>query len=83
MVGLTGLSGLGVVQLVYNALRYVPGLCTHSLSELFGSYFGELYRYVQKVYENAVRCRLLYTVVCTAVSGLGVVQLVYNALRDH
>ena len=80
------MSVLGVVQLVYNALRDVPGrysLCTHSLSELFGSYFGELYRYVQKVYENAVHCRLLYMVGCTAVSGLGVVQLVYNALRDH
>ena len=52
------MSGLGVIQLVYNALRDFTGLCTHSLSELFGSEFGELYRYVQKVYENAVRYRL-------------------------
>ena len=53
--------GLGVIHLVYNALRDFPGrysLHTHSLSELFGSEFGELYRYVQKVYENAARCRL-------------------------
>ena len=58
-------SGLGVVHLVYNALRDLPGrynLCTHSLSALFGSYFGELYRSVQQVYENSVRCRLLCTV---------------------
>ena len=52
--------GLGVVHLVYNALQDFTGLCTHSLSALFGSEFGELYRYVQKVYENAVHCRLLY-----------------------
>ena len=55
------MSGLGVVNLVYNVLRDFPGiysLCTHSLSELFGSDFGELYRYVQKVYKNAVLYRL-------------------------
>ena len=59
------MSGLRVVHLVYNALRDVPGgyrLCSHNLSELFGSDFGELYIYVQKVYENAIHCRLLYKV---------------------
>ena len=59
------MSGLGVVQLVYNALRDVPGrysLCTHSQSELLGADFGEQYRYVQKVYEIAVHLRLLYKV---------------------
>ena len=56
------MSGLGVVQLVYNALRDLPGFCTHSLSELFGSEFAELDRYVQKVNENAVHCRMLYMV---------------------
>ena len=59
------MCGLAVVQLVYNALRNFPSrysLCIHSLSELFGSDFGELYRYVQKVYENAVSCGLLYVV---------------------
>ena len=57
--------GLGVIHLVYNTLRDFLGmysLHTHSLSELFASDFGELYRYVQKVYENAVHCRLLYMV---------------------
>ena len=52
------MSGLGVENLVYNALRDFLSrysLYTHSLSELFGSDFGEMYRYVQKVYENAVR----------------------------
>ena len=55
------MSGLGVIHLVYNALRDFPGrysLCTYSLSELFGSDFVVLYRYVQKVYENAVLYRL-------------------------
>ena len=55
------MSGLGAVHLVYNALLDFPdrySLCTHSLSDLFGSDFGELYRYVQKVYENAVLYRL-------------------------
>ena len=59
------MSGLGDTHLVYIAQRDFPGihsLCTHSLSELFGSDFGELYRYLQKVYENAIRCRLLYMV---------------------
>ena len=49
--------GLAVVQLVYNALRGFPGrysLCIHSISELFGSDIGELYRYAQKVYKIAV-----------------------------
>ena len=65
MVGCTAASGLGVIHLVYNALPVVPGrhrVYTHSLSELFGSDFGELYRSVQKVYENAAPCRLLYMV---------------------
>ena len=59
------MSGLAVIPLVYNALRDVPGrycLCTHSLSEMFGPEIGELYRYVQKVYENAVSCGLLYVI---------------------
>ena len=59
------MSGLGVIHLVYNALRDFPGrysLCTYSLSELLGSHFVVLYRYVQKMYENAVHCRLLYMV---------------------
>ena len=59
------MSGLGVVLLVYNVLRDFPGmysLYTHRLSELFGSQFGELYRYIQKVYENAVSCGLLYVI---------------------
>ena len=65
MVCCTTVKGLGVENLVYNALLDFPGrysLRTHSLSELFGSDFGELYRYVQKVYENAVHFRLLYMV---------------------
>ena len=59
------MSGLGVEKLVCNALRDFPGgysFYTHTLSELFGSEFGELYRYIQKLYENAARCRLLYMV---------------------
>ena len=65
MVWQTAVSGLGVVHLLYNALQDLTGrcnLCTHSLSALFAYYFGELYRSVQQVYENAVGCRLLQTV---------------------
>ena len=71
--------GLGIIHLLYNALLDIPGrysLCTHSLSELFCSDFGDVYRYVQKVYENAVSCGLLYVVKCTAVCGLRFVHLV-------
>ena len=59
------MKGLGVIHLVYNPLLDFTGrysLCTHSLSEQFGPDFGELYRYVQKVYEDAVSCGLLYMV---------------------
>ena len=55
------MSGLGVENLVYNVLRDFPvrySLYTHGLSELFGSDLGELYRYVQKVYENAIHYTL-------------------------
>ena len=31
---------------------------THSLIELFGSDFGEPYKSVQEVYDNAFHCRL-------------------------
>ena len=53
----------------------------NSLSALFGSYFGELYRFIQKVYENSVRCRVLCTVWLTAVGSLRVIHLVYSVLR--
>ena len=59
------MSGLVVVHLVYNVLRDHPirySKCSHSLSALLGSELGELCRYVQKVYENAVHYRLLYMV---------------------
>ena len=59
------MCGLGVVHLVYNALRDHQvrySKCSHSLSELFGLECDELCRYVQKVYENAVHFRLLYMV---------------------
>ena len=79
------MTGLGFVHLVYNTLRDLPGrhnLYTHSLSVLFGSYFEELYRSVRQMHENAVGFRLLSMVWRTDVSGLGVVHLLYNALRD-
>ena len=81
----TAASDLGVVHLLYEALWDLPvwySLCTHSLSELFRSDFGELYRSVRRVYENTFRCRFFATAWWTAVSGLGVVHLVYKALRD-
>ena len=54
----TPASDIGLVHLLYEALWDLPVwycLCTHSLTELFGSDFGQLYRTVQQVYENAVR----------------------------
>ena len=44
--GTTGLTSLGYF------------VHTHSLIELFGSEFGEPYKSVQEVYENAFHCRL-------------------------
>ena len=55
------MSGLGVVHLVYKVQLALPIFCslyTHSLIELFGSDFGEPYKSVQELYENAFRCRL-------------------------
>ena len=55
------MSGLGVVHLLYMVLWDLPVWCsfyTHSLIELFGSDFGEPYKSVQEVYENAFCCRL-------------------------
>ena len=55
------MSVLGVIHLVYKALQAVEIWCTlytHSLIELFGSDFGEPYKSVQELYENAFCCRL-------------------------
>ena len=55
------MSGLGVVHLVYKVQRPLPvwrSLYTHGLTELFGSDFGEPYKFVQEEYENAFYCRL-------------------------
>ena len=55
------MSGLGVVHLVYKVQWALPVFCslyTHSLIELFESYFGEPYKSVQELYENAFCCRL-------------------------
>ena len=55
------MSGLGVVQLVYKVQRALPVFCsvyTHSIIELFGSDFGEPYKSIQEVYENAFHYRL-------------------------
>ena len=79
------MSSLAFVHLVYNALWDVPStysLCTHSLSELFSLDFGELYRYVQKAYENALLCKLFAMEWGTPVNDIGLVHLVYEAVQD-
>ena len=79
------MSGLGVIHLVYKAQRALPvfcSLCTHSLIELFESEFGEPYKSVQEMYENAFHCRLFAMACGTSVRGLGVVHLLYMVLRD-
>ena len=55
------MSGVGVIHLVYKVEQALPvlySLYTHSLIELFESDFGEPYKSVQELYENAFRCRL-------------------------
>ena len=44
--------------------------------------FGEPYKSVQQMYENAIRCTLFSTVWCTSVSGQRVVHLLYKDLQD-
>ena len=46
------------------------------------SEFRELYRYVQKVFENAVHCRLFAMDWGNSASDTGLVNLLYEALRD-
>ena len=73
------------MHLVYKVLRDLPvwyRLYTHSLSALFGSDFGDPYKSVQEVYENAVYSRLFATARLTPVSDLEDVHLVYKVLRD-
>ena len=56
------MSGLGVLHLVYKVQRALPVFCcfyTHSLIELFESYFVEPYKSVQELYENLFSCRVL------------------------
>ena len=70
---------------MYNALRDYPGKysdCLHSLSKLFGSKFGEMYRYVQNVYKSSVHCRLFSMAWGGPASNIGLVHLLYEALRD-
>ena len=58
------MSSLGVVHLVYKVQQALPvwyRLYTHSLIELFGSNFGEPYKFIQQVYEYSVNCRFLST----------------------
>ena len=55
------MSSLGVVHLLYKVLRDLViwyRLNTNSVSALFGSDFGEPYKSVLGVYENAFQCRL-------------------------
>ena len=69
---------------MYNTLWDLPGrynACKHSLNALLGSYFRELYRSVKQVYENSIHYRLLSMAWETSVSSMGVVHLVYIALR--
>ena len=78
------MSGLGVVHLLYKVLRDLPvwyRLYTHSLSALFLSDFGEPYKSVQELYENAIYCTLYSTALRTSVRGLGVIHLVFKVQR--
>ena len=79
------MSGVGLVHLVYNALRDLA-VCIRFIYTAYGSctlyQFREPYGSIQHVYEIAFLCRLLATTWCIAVSGVRLVHLVYNGLRD-
>ena len=58
------MSGVGFIHLLYKVLRDLPvwyRLYTYSVSARFLSDFGEPYKSVQEVYENAVHCTLYST----------------------
>ena len=78
-------TGVRLVHLVYNALRDLT-VCIQLIYTAYGSctlyQFMEPYRSIQHVYEIAFLCRLLATTWCIAVSGVGLLHLLYNALRD-
>ena len=62
----------------YGTSKFVYSLCKHPTA----SEFSEPYTSIQHAYRIAVPCRLLATTWCIAVSGVGLVHLVYNTLRD-
>ena len=78
-------SGVGFVLLVYNALQDLP-FCIQYIYIAYGCYtvyqFREPYRSIQHVYDSAVCCILVATTCCSAMSGVGLVHLVNNGLRD-
>ena len=78
-------SGVELIHLVYNSLWDLP-VCIQVIYTAYGSctvyQFREPYGSIQHVYEIAVCCRLLATTWCIAVSGVGLVHIVYNAQRD-
>ena len=79
------MSGVGLVHLVYNALRDLPS-CIQFINLAYGRctlyQFREPYRSIQHVYEIAVCCRFLAKTWCSVLSSVGLVHLVYNTLRD-
>ena len=76
------MSGVGLVHLVYNAIWDLHA-CVQYIYTAYGSctvyQFRQLYGHVYKI---AVCCRLLAMTWSIAVTGVGFVHLVYNALRD-
>ena len=79
------MNGVGLVQLVFNALWDLP-VCIQFIYTTYGSCmpyeFKEPHRSLQRVYEIAVSFRFLATTWCIAVSGVELIHLVYNSLWD-
>ena len=74
-----------MIYLLYKVLRDLPvwyRLYTNSVIALFESEFGESYKSVQELYDNAFPCRLFDIAYWTSVSGIGVVHLLYKVLQD-
>ena len=79
------MSSVGFVYLVYNDLRNLP-VCIQLIYRAYGSYmpyeFREPHRTLQGLYEISICFRLLATIWCIAVSNVGLIHLVHNALLD-
>ena len=75
------MSVFQIVHLLYEALLHLP-VCVQSLWYPYEMYVRELYRSVQRVYENPVRVRVMFFQWCTTMRVFGIVHSLYKVPRD-